>query len=94
MGGDVNGGAGAAPTLPPRKRAVDNATAGGNAYSGATGNTNGGDITNEAGPTDTITNTGGSKLHTFPCLLLRLMLSPVRHRWNCWRKYDWYRDGW
>lgn len=44
-----------------RKRANDNATAGGNAFSGNSSNTSGGDVENIGGPDSTIGNTGGSK---------------------------------
>lgn len=43
------------------RRATDDQTAGGNAYTGNTGNVNGGEIYNEADDDSTITNTGGSK---------------------------------
>lgn len=42
------------------KRADDTLTAGGNAYSGSTGDVSSGDVTNDAG-SGTITNNGGSK---------------------------------
>lgn len=41
-----------------RKRATDDRTAGGNAYSGSSGNTGSGNIINEADEDATITNTG------------------------------------
>ena len=48
-----------------KKRAVDSDTAGGNAYTGTSGDTRSGNIVNEAGDDATVTNTGPgtSKLH-------------------------------
>lgn len=43
------------------KRASDDQTAGGNAYTGNSGNVSSGDIDNVAGPDSTITNTSGSE---------------------------------
>ena len=43
-----------------KKRATDNQTAGGNAYTGSTGDVSSGDVTNDAG-SGTVTNNGGSK---------------------------------
>lgn len=68
----VNGHAFGDPATTSVKRASDYATAGGNAYTGSTGNTGSGNIVNEAGEggddTSTLTNTGPSSelLFLFP----------------------------
>ncbi|KAI0724282.1 hypothetical protein C8T65DRAFT_626014 [Cerioporus squamosus] len=61
--GTAQGGGARGPTMPAsvQRRAGDNGTAGGNAYSGATSDVSGGSVVNAADNRGTITNNGGSK---------------------------------
>ena len=69
-----------------RKRATDDQTAGGNAYSGSSGNTGSGNIVNVVDDDGTITNTGPgtsecfAHLSTLHSLITTLRLR--RHRWG------------
>ncbi|KZT06348.1 uncharacterized protein LAESUDRAFT_714408 [Laetiporus sulphureus 93-53] len=67
--GDAQGGDASNPVLPPRKRAQDQWTAGGNAYSGASSNVDGGDVINasndDGGVFNGAPNTGGNAGETF-----------------------------
>lgn len=82
--GSAEGGDAAGPTPPAgvRRRAGDNGTAGGNAYSGATSDVSGGSVVNSADDQGTITNDGGSKFGH--CMFGETRLTCIyRH---CWRR--------
>lgn len=79
MSGDAEGGDAR------KKRAYDAYTAGGNAYSGGSGDTSSGNIINEADDEATITNTGpGTSKYFVMDRLQALSDTFSRHRRHCW----------
>lgn len=70
--GNSKGGDAAGSNRRNRKRSTDPYTAGGNAYSGNTGNTDGGNVYNDAG-TGAVSNTGGSELYAVSLGLVWLL---------------------